>query len=94
MLWGVKVADILQRNSRGWPLYCVAWSYRYRNVFTGKVKEDLGFEYLHAEHDRYARAEFYKANAQKAECGKLEIISVAPAIGWHALDDNGDEAIA
>ena len=88
------MADIVQKNSRGWPLYCVAFAFRYRNVFTGQLVEKCDFEYLHAEHAGHARAQFLNEHVQKMRFGKLEIISAAPAIGWHALDDNGDTAVA
>lgn len=90
MLSGGKMGDVLQKNSRGWPLYCVAWAFRFRNVFTGKTKEKLGFDYLHAEHAAHARAQFLNANTQKMQFGKLQIISAAPVVGFFAEDDNGD----
>lgn len=88
------MADILQRNSRGWPLYAIAWAFKFRNVFTGKKKETVGFEYLHAEHAAHARAQFLNGNIERMRYGKLTIISAAPVVGWHAEDDNGDSAVA
>jgi len=85
------MGDILQRNSRGWPLHCVAWSHKYRNAFTGKIEEKVGFEYFHAQSGAHARALFYGANAQKASYGRLSVVSSAPVVGFHALDDNADE---
>jgi len=88
------VTSILQKNSKGLTLYCVAWSFKYFNVFTNKVEEKLGFDYMHADHSGHARAQFMNANTFRSKHGKLKIISSSPVIGFHALDDNGDNAVA
>ena len=88
------MGDILQRNSQGWPLYAVAYSFRFYSYMNNKVKETVGMEYMYAEHGGHARAQFLNSNRQKMQFGKLEIISAAPVVGWHAQDDNGDVAIA
>ena len=88
------MADILQRNSQGWPLYAVAYAFRFWSYEQNKIKETVGMEYMFAEHSGHARAQFLHANVQKMKFGKLEIISAAPVVGWHAQDDNGDVAIA
>lgn len=55
--------------------------------------EDLDFAYMHADSCRHAEASF-RATASKAIISKrIRVVSVGPAVGAHALDDNGDRLV-
>jgi hypothetical protein len=54
---------------------------------------EVEFEYLHAPNRREAELGFRTAHSQALITGRYTVIEVAPAIGVHAKDDNGDQLV-
>jgi len=55
------------------------------------------FRYFHIPENedlRYAEASFRRAHSNEICSGRMRVVSIARAIGFHALDDNGDLAVA
>lgn len=56
-------------------------------------KGNLDFAYVRAESIREAENTFRVATQKQIIRRQIQIVSVGPAVGAHALDDNGDKAV-
>jgi hypothetical protein len=74
------------------PLYCACVEVMQRD---GSMKPS--YRYMHIpenEGQPYAERMFAASHQSEIMSGRMRVISVALAIGYHALDDNGDQAVA
>jgi hypothetical protein len=54
----------------------------------GSVRPRL--RYMHATSSRSAELSFRHSHSRALMAGRARIIAVAPVVGYHAQDDNGD----
>jgi hypothetical protein len=50
--------------------------------------------YFHAQSVRHGEAWFRFSHQRAISSGRMKVVAVAPVIGYHAQDDNGDRLVA
>lgn len=81
--------SILQKDSKGQILYAVA--YELYDEKKNIVK--CGMEYMHAENAGHAKGCFFLGNPDAIKLqmqNRIKVVDAAPVVGFHVLDDNGD----
>ena len=84
---GFAGGSLIHKGATGKALYAIAYMYRPR---PGVWKGD--FLYVHAESADDARLQYFQSNDPDM-MSKMHVVitGVAPVIGYHAHDDNGDK---
>lgn len=79
-------ASIIQKDANGLTFYCIMYTQRVKGTW---VLKEL---YCHASDAGSARYQFHS----KIPFGKLRyfaIVSIAPVVGYHVLDNHGDSLL-
>jgi len=74
------------------PLYCAACEFIRPD---GSIKPKMF--YMHIPDNEgvlYAERMFRRSHQKSLMSGRMRIVAVSVALGFHALDDNGDRAVA
>jgi acyl CoA:acetate/3-ketoacid CoA transferase alpha subunit len=74
------------------PLYCAATEFVQPD---GSIKPKMF--YMHIPDNEgclYAERMFRRSHQKSLMAGRMRIVAVSRVVGFHALDDNGDKAVA
>jgi hypothetical protein len=74
------------------PLYCAACEFIKPD---GSVKPKMFYMHIpDNEGTLYAERMFRRSHQKSLMAGRMRIVGVSIVVGFHALDDNGDLAVA
>lgn len=74
------------------PLYCAACEFINRD---GTIRPKMFYAHIpENEGSLYAERMFRRSHQRSLMNGRMRIVAVSQVVGFHALDDNGDKAVA